>query len=81
MNIFFGLIGAILSLLLIIYRVPVKHFMGNIEWAEGHFGPGGTFTLLLIIGFGGFVMSLMIMTGTLDLLLGKFTNALFSTSG
>ena len=77
MQIIGGLIGVILSFLLIIYRVRVKHFIGNINWAEQHLGPGGTFTLLLLIGLFGFFISLMIMTGTLDLLLGGFVETLF----
>jgi hypothetical protein len=77
MQIIGGLIGAILSILLIIYRVPVKHFIGNIAWAEAHLGPGGTFTLLLLVGIFGFFLSLMVMTGTLDFLLGGLTETLF----
>lgn len=77
MQILGGLIGAILSILLIIYRVPVQRFMGNIAWAENHLGSGGTFTLLLLIGVFGFFVSLMIMTGTFDLLLGGFVGKLF----
>lgn len=80
MRIFLGLIGVILSLLLIIYRVPVKHFIGNIAWAEAHLGSGGTFTLLLLFGVFGFFASLMIMTGTVDLLFGKFAETLFGAS-
>jgi len=80
MQIVGGLIGLILSFLLIIYRVPVKHFMGDIGWAEKYFGPGGTFTALLLIGVFGFIFSLMIMTGTLDLLIGGFINTLFGSA-
>ena len=80
MQIIGGLIGAILSILLIIYRVPIKHFMGDIGWAERYFGPGGTFTALLLAGVFGFVISLMIMTGTLDLILGGFINTLFGSA-
>ena len=80
MQIIGGLIGAILSILLIIYRVPVKHFIGNIGWAEEHLGSGGTFTLLALIGFFGFFLSLMIMTGTLDLLLGGFVDTMFGAA-
>jgi len=54
--------------------------MGNIGWAERYFGPGGTFTALLLIGVFGFIISLMIMTGTLDLILGGFINTLFSSA-
>ena len=77
MQIIGGLIGAILSILLIIYRVRVKHFIGGIGWAERYFGPGGTFTALLLIGVLGFILSLMIMTGTLDLLFGGFMETFF----
>jgi hypothetical protein len=80
MQIFGGLIGVILSLLLIIYRVRVKHFLGEIGWAERYFGPGGTFTALLLIGLIGFFLSLMVMTGTLDLLLGGTMDTLFGAS-
>ncbi len=80
MQIIGGLIGAILSILLIIYRVPVKHFLGNIGWAEKYFGPGGTFTALLLVGVFGFFISLMIMTGTLDLILSGFANRFFGSS-
>jgi hypothetical protein len=80
MDIAGGLIGAVLSILLIIYRVPVKHFMGNIGWAERYFGPGGTFTALLLVGVFGFIVSLMIMTGTLDFILGAFVNTLFGSA-
>jgi len=80
MNIIFGIAGVILSLLLIIYRVPVKHFIGEIGWAERYFGPGGTFTALLLIGVFGFILSLMIMTGTLGLLLGGFVDTLFGSA-
>ena len=80
MQILGGLIGAILSILLIIYRVPVKHFMGDISWAERYFGPGGTFTALLLAGLFGFIASLMIMTGTLDFILGSFVGTLFRST-
>jgi len=79
MNIIGGIIGVILSLLLIIYRVPVKHFMGEWGWAERYLGSGGTFTAMLLIGVFGFIISLMIMTGTLDILLGGFINTLFGS--
>ena len=80
MQIFGGLIGVILSILLIIYRVRVKHFLGEIGWAERYFGPGGTFTALLLIGLLGFFLSLMVMTGTLNLLLGGTMDTLFGAS-
>jgi len=79
MEIIFGLIGMILSILLLIYRVQVRGFLGQIGWAEHYFGPGGTYTGLLLVGVFGFFLSLIIMTGTLDWLLGNFTEMFFGT--
>ena len=79
MQIIFGLIGCILSFLLIIYRVPVKRFIGNIAFAERYLGAGGTYTFLLLFGIFGFIFSLMFMTGTLDLLFGGFLKTLFGS--
>ncbi len=78
MQIFGGIIGVILSLLLVIYRVRVKHLLGEIGWAERYFGPGGTFTALLLFGIAGFFVSLMVMTGTLGLLFGNVGEKFFS---
>jgi hypothetical protein len=80
MEIVFGLIGMILSVLVLIYRVPIKHFIGSIGWAESYFGPGGTYTALLLVGVGGFFASLIIMTGTLDWLMGSFTGTFFGST-
>lgn len=80
MNIFLGLLGVILSLLLIIYRVPVRRFMGKIGWAESHLGPGSTYSVLLFVGIFGFFFSLMWMTGTLDLLFGGFFRLFFGSA-
>ena len=74
MHIVGGFIGVIFSLLIIIYRVPIRRFIGQIQWAEDHLGPGGTYTLLLIVGIVLFFVSLMVMTGTFGLIFGPFTD-------
>lgn len=68
MHILAGIIGAILSVLIIVYRVPIRNFMGQIAWAEAKLGPGGTYTLLLLVGVLGFLISLMVMTDSFDLI-------------
>lgn len=73
MNIFFGIVGIVFSFLLLIYRVPIKHFMGKIEWAEEKFGQGGTYTFMLIFSVALFFISLMIMTDTLGILIEPFS--------
>jgi len=71
MRIFLGLIGCVLSILLMIYRGPVVGFMGHIDWAERKFGAGGTYTLLVLAGVFGFIFSLMYMTNSFDLIFGN----------
>ena len=70
MRIFLGLLGCTLSILLIVYRGPIKHFIGQIEWAERRLGPGGTYTILLLAALFGFIFSLMYMTNSFDVLFG-----------
>ncbi len=80
MRIFLGIIGIVLSFLLVMYRVPVNHFIGGIKWAEDKLGPGGTYTLMILIALAGFIFSLMYMTNSFDLLFGGFATTLFDSS-
>ena len=68
MRIFLGLIGAVLSIALIVYRVPIVRFFGHFEWAERRLGPGGTYSLFVIVGILFFIFSLMYMTNSFDLI-------------
>ncbi|MBI5411979.1 hypothetical protein HZA43_02260 [Candidatus Peregrinibacteria bacterium] len=69
MEIIIGIIGILFSFFIVVYRIPIRRFMGQIDWAERRLGPGGTYTALLLFGLGLFLASLMIMTGTLGFLL------------
>lgn len=70
MRIVLGLIGAVLSIVLIVYRERVVRFTGFIGWAERHLGGGGTYTLMVLIGVFLFFLSLMYMTNSFDLIFG-----------
>ena len=70
MRIILGLLGAALSIVLIVYRERVVRFTGFIAWAENHLGSGGTYTLMILIGVLLFFLSLMYMTNSFDLILG-----------
>ncbi|MBU0577274.1 hypothetical protein KJ742_02775 [Patescibacteria group bacterium] len=70
MRIVLGLIGAVLSIALIVYRERVVRFTGMIQWAESHLGGGGTYTLMVLIGVLLFFLSLMYMTNSFDLIFG-----------
>jgi hypothetical protein len=70
MRIVLGIIGAALSIALIVYRERVVRFTGFIGWAERHLGGGGTYTLMILIGVILFFLSLMYMTNCFDLIFG-----------
>lgn len=70
MRIILGLLGVVLSIVLVVYRERVVHFIGYINWAEEHLGSGGTYSLMVIIALLGFFFSLMYMTNSFDLIFG-----------
>lgn len=80
MRIILGLIGCVLSVAIIVYRVPVKHFIGNIDWAEQKLGSGGTYTVVLFFAFIIFMSSLMYMTNSFDLIFGEIGSKLFGSA-
>lgn len=70
MRIFLGLIGCVLSIIIVVYRDKIIHFMGPIGWAERHLGGGGTYTLFVLMGIFFFFFSLMYMTDSFSLIFG-----------
>jgi len=70
------LIGFPLAILILRYRRNLKDFIGNVSFAERFFGSGGTNTLIIIIAFLVFIISIMWAAGTFQTLLqdtiGKF---------
>lgn len=64
-----GLIGIPLGFAMVVYRERVKRFTGDIAWAEKHFGHGGSYTAILIIGLAIAIGSFLYMMGTLQILL------------
>lgn len=79
MRIILGLIGAVLSIVLIVYRERVVRFTGFIQWAENHLGGGGTYTLMVLIGIVLFFLSLMYMTNSFDLIFGGIGPSFFQS--
>ena len=61
-----GLFGIAFGIFVLIHFKNVKDFFGDIAWAERHFGSGGTYTLIKLIGIGISVFSFLYMTGTLE---------------
>lgn len=79
MNIVIGLFFLVLSILILLYRVPIRHFLGQVEWAERMLGPGGTYTFLLALAVFLFFLSLAVMTGALDVFFGGFLKQFFGS--
>jgi hypothetical protein len=69
------LVGFPLSLLILKYRGILKDLIGNVGFAERYLGSGGTHILIMAIGFGVFIGSLLYATGVLE---GFFTETLGS---
>ena len=56
----------ILGFVIMIYRERIKRVTGSLSFAESWFGPGGTYTFLLILGFLLTIGSIFWVTGTLS---------------
>ncbi len=71
MNIFLGLIGIIISYLIIRYRHQVVGFTGSWGWAEKYIGSGHSETACTLLGVLTFFISVTIASGKgQDILLG-----------
>lgn len=72
-----GIIGFPLGLAIVVYRERIKRFTGDVGFAERWFGPGGTYTALLILGLIVAFASLMYALGALQMLFSKLLGPLF----
>ncbi len=73
-----GIIGFPLGLVIVVYRERVKRFTGDFGFAENWFGPGGTYTAILVFGLVVSLGSLMYAFGTLQALFAKIFGPFFS---
>jgi len=71
MTIIQGFIVMVLGALILVFRTRVKNFTGDISFAERYLGVGGTWTFLLILGIGLFIIGLMWSTGTIQSFLNE----------
>lgn len=76
-----GLIGFPAGMAFIVYREKVKRFTGDMAAFEKWFGPGGTYTGLIILGFAISLLSLMYMFGTLQSMIGSLLGPFFQSGG
>ncbi|MEK7524466.1 MAG: hypothetical protein AAB588_05570 [Patescibacteria group bacterium] len=73
-----GIVGFPLGIVVIVYRERIKRFTGDFAFAESWFGPGGTYTALLLFGLLLSLGSLMYALGTIQLVLSQFFGKFFA---
>lgn len=70
MHIFWGIVGVIISYFLTRFRHQVVNFTGPWGWAEKHLGAGQTATAYVFIGIFTFFVSITLIFGLLDDMVG-----------
>jgi len=70
MNIFWGIIGVIIAYLLVRFRRQIIDFTGYWGWAEKYLGAGKSETACVLIGIITFFISITMMFGLLDDIIG-----------
>ena len=71
------ILGIVIAILLVKYRLQVKHFIGDVGWAEKIFGAGGTHTLVIVLALLSFFLSLMYFLGTFQAILRDYLGPFF----
>ena len=66
MHFIYGLLGVILGFCMVKYRYWLYDVMGKWSFAEKLFGPGGTVTGIILLGFIIIIFSIVLMFGQLD---------------
>ena len=61
-----GIIGFILGLAIIKYRLQIREFTGLIGFAERYLGNGGTYNFYLLLGMATSFFSVLFATGQLQ---------------
>lgn len=79
MRYFWGIFGFCAGMAIIVYRERLKRITGDMPFAERWFGPGGTYTAILILGILVSLGSIMYMFGTLGALSSKLFGPFFGT--
>ena len=62
MQIFLGVLGVVVGLLIVKYREPIYRFSGKFSFAEKYLGAAGTISFYLL--FGSFLVILSIVYGS-----------------
>jgi hypothetical protein len=71
------ILGIAFAVMILRFRIPIKHILGDIGWADKIFGGGGTYSLLVVVAFFSFFGSLMYFFGTFQTIVSDYLGPLF----
>jgi hypothetical protein len=78
MDRYFVLIAGItIAFILLKYRLQIKHYIGDVAFAEKIFGAGGTHTLIIVLALVSFFGGLMYFFGTFQSILYDYLGPFF----
>ena len=80
MKILLGLLGILLSYIIVRYRRHIVDWTGKIAWAERYLGMGGTYNAMVLFALVIFFFSILYMTGNVDFVFGG-VGKLFGSGG
>ena len=69
--------GIGIAIVLLKYRLQIKHYIGDIAFAEKIFGSGGTHSLIAVLALISFFGSLMYFLGTFQAILHDYLGPFF----
>lgn len=76
-KIIIALVGFPVAFLIIYFRAKIKDFTGDMDFAERYLGSGGTYTFIILLGIGTFIVTLMYVTGSLQEIVGNTVGKIF----
>jgi len=77
MQIILGLVLVAAGILLVLLSRKIYENMSAFPWAEDKIGPGGTLTLIRLVGAGAILLGFFIWVGLFDLIFGGIIRTLF----
>ncbi len=69
--------GMAIAFVLLKYRLQIKHYIGDVAFAEKIFGSGGTHTMIAVLALISFFGALMYFFGTFQSILYDYLGPFF----
>lgn len=77
MRIVIGIVLVAAGIILVLLSRKIYENMSAFPWAEDKFGPGGTLTLIRLVGLAGILLGFFIWVGLFELIFGGIFRTLF----